>query len=133
VNWQTLTSGTPGALLAVGLTLAPLLAVLIQRRVRLLGLFFAPVVAVPAAIVASLIDQVLIWVLPARVTSSAWTETILGVGVLMVVGYATGIFLTRGRDARDAHKRGTVLIPVQRPNAGFPVMGPADFPGLDPP
>jgi hypothetical protein len=115
VNWQSLSHGIPGLVLAFALTLAGLLAALNQRRVPLRGLLWAPVVAIPTTVGAALVGLVLTWLLPARVTSSAWADTIMGIGVLMFVGYATGMYLTRQRDARDAHKRGTVLIPVQRP------------------
>jgi type IV secretory pathway TraG/TraD family ATPase VirD4 len=135
VNWLSLTHGTPGLLLAYGLTLIPLLAALIQQRVPMRGLLMAPVVAVPAAVVGILVGALLGSTLPVTRATAAWTPAIASIVALILVGYAAGLLLTRQRRrAADAHKRGTVVEPIQRPKTASPgsvTLAGVEIPLLD--
>jgi hypothetical protein len=135
VNWQSATHGTNGLLLAYVLTLIPLLAALIQRQVPMRGLLLAPVVAVPAATVGVLLGTILGSTLPVTPATATWTPALAITAALIFVGYATGLLLTRQqRRAADAHKRGTVLEPIQRPKtatAGSVTLAGIEIPLLD--
>jgi type IV secretory pathway TraG/TraD family ATPase VirD4 len=134
VTWYSLTHGTNGLLLAYGLTLTTLVTALIQRGVTWRALCVAPFFAVPAALVGAVAGEALSAVLPTTAASATWTSTIIRIGAVLFVGYATGLFLTRQRDTQDAHKRGTVLIPLQRPQAatsGCVALAGVEIPPLD--
>ena len=119
-GWS-LTHGTHGLLLAYVLTLVPLVAVLVQRRVPARGLFLAPFVAIPAAVVGMLVGQVLIAVVPASAATAPWTALLVGIAAFLFVGYAAGLLLTRQqRLAADTHKRGTLVMPASARRAGTP-------------
>ena len=123
-----------GLLLAYGLTLIALLAAFIQRGVAWRALCVAPFFAIPVALAGAVAGEALSAVLPTTAASATWAATIIRIGAVLFVGYATGLFLSRRRDTQDEHKRGTMLIPFQRPKVATPgriTLAGVEIPPLD--
>jgi type IV secretory pathway TraG/TraD family ATPase VirD4 len=134
VTWHSMTHGTNGLLLAYGVTLITLVTALIQRGVLIRALWVAPLFAAPATLVGGIVGEAIVAVLPTAAASATWTATIIHTCAFLFVGYATGIFLTRQRDPQDAHKRGTMLMPFQRPqvaNPGHVTLAGVEIPPFD--
>ena len=103
---DSLAHGTPGLVLAYGLTLVGVLAILIRRRSSLPTLLLSPLVALLAQIVGAVAASTLSSVFK---SASAALTIPANAAVLLAAGVGGGLWLNRKRQVDDVHKRGAVV------------------------
>ncbi len=111
MDWQALSHGGNGALLAVAITAAPMWGAMIQCRASLTRWLQSPLLALTGAIVAALLAGALrAWLEHSfSIPDDSRIATIVSVATFLLVGYAAGLFLSRALPA-EQHKRGTVIV-----------------------
>jgi type IV secretory pathway TraG/TraD family ATPase VirD4 len=109
---DALAHGTPGLLLAYGLSLIGVLAVLVRRRSSVPTLLMSPLVALPALVVGAIAASILSGVFK---SASAALTVPANAALLLAAGAGGGLWLNRKRQADDVHKRGAVVEHGTRP------------------
>jgi type IV secretory pathway TraG/TraD family ATPase VirD4 len=112
--------GTRGLVVAYGLTLVPLMVVLIQRQASSRTLALAPLFAVPTAIAGALAGVSLSALVPTAGAASAWTALPVSLAAYLFAGYGAGLFLMRPRRPSEAHKRGTLVLSAAAAQRSLP-------------
>jgi type IV secretory pathway TraG/TraD family ATPase VirD4 len=126
MNWQSLTHGTNGLLLALDLTTVPMWAAMTRYRAPSSNWLLSPALALPLCLLALVAASIARALLAAifHVSAGSTFNMVIGLIIIVGVGYFGGRLIARRPSGPDRHKRGTVIADSTVPPARRYALAP---------